>query len=101
MSRKDDLLALCEGKKESYQLVEEILFLEKKLEEIKELPFIKKHPSDPEKQKILPALRAYKELLQQYSNCLKTLEKIVGKDDNGGTSPLREWIEEKMGMKKC
>lgn len=96
MSRKDDLLALCEGKKESYQLVEEILFLEKELEKIKKLPFTKTHPEDPTRQKILPAARQYKDLIQQYNNCLKTLVRIIGKDDSGGTSPLREWVKQKL-----
>lgn len=77
------------------RLVEEVVFLEKNLEELRKLPFIKFNPKDPTKQKATPAAKQYKELLQQYNNTMKLLLKISG-DLNGETeeeSPLRIWLK--------
>jgi len=73
MERKEEIAKLCKDRAEAADLVEEILFLESKLTELKKLPFYKVHPTDNCKQKVLPAAKLYKELLQQYTNCLKLL----------------------------
>ena len=73
-------------------MVDEILFLEVKLTELKKLPFIKVHPTDQTKQKPTPAAKQYKELLQQYTNCIKVLARAGGTDDKDEESPLRKWV---------
>lgn len=75
------------------QIIEEILFIEERLEFLRRLPFLKIDPKNPTKQKATPASRQYKELLQQYTNSLKTLAKISGETGEAEKeSPLREWI---------
>ena len=85
MDRKESLYKIIDGLGENvqllgYSLVDEFLYLEKKLLELRELPFIKVHPDDPTKQKELPARKLYVPLLQQYHLHLKTLLKLVGVD---------------------
>lgn len=74
-------------------LVDEFLFLEKQLDRLKKLPFIKIHPDNPEMLKATPAAKQYRELLQQYTNIIKVLEKFNGDDSEGEESPLRIWVK--------
>ena len=78
------------------QLVEEIVFIEEQLKELKKLPFISVNPKNPAMQKATPASKQYKELLQQYNNSLRLLFRLSG--DIGETeeeSPLRKWLRER------
>lgn len=77
-------------KEENNILLQEKAFLERHLEELKKLPFIKVNPNNPLQQKSTPAGKQYKELLQQYINLVKALEKLSA--DENETSPLREWL---------
>lgn len=98
MSRKEDLLELLPA--ETIVLTEEvvnkILFLEKKMDELKELPFIQVDKKNNMRQRSTPAAKLYKELLQQYTNCVKILEavyrnrKLEGSEEEA--SPLEEWL---------
>lgn len=104
--RKTELLKIiCKAadadRVKAEKLVDEVVFLEKNLEELRLLPFIKINPKDPTKQKATPAAKQYKELLQQYNNTMKLLLKISG-DLNGDPeeeSPLRLWTREHMRKK--
>lgn len=98
--RKKELEKIVGAEKlsEASVLIEEILFIEKKLEELKKLPFIRINPKDPAKQKSTPAARQYREMVQQYNNSLKLLLKISG--DLGEVeedSPLRQWVRMQNG----
>lgn len=93
--RKKELLALCDDKNEVSRLVDEIVFIESKLAEIKILPFYKVHPDDPLRQKVLPVGKLYKELLQQYNSCLKLFASMTGHDMEDEESPLRKWVKER------
>ena len=76
------------------RLVDEVVFIEKQLEELKKLPFIKINPKDPTQQKATPAAKQYKELLQQYNNTMKLLLKISGDlNETEEDSPLRQWLK--------
>lgn len=99
-TRKEELLKLVsksgDEKVKAERLIDEIIFLEARLEELKKLPFIKTNPQDPTKQKSTPAARQYKEFLQQYNNSFKLLLKISGDlGDIEEESPLRKWLKEK------
>ncbi len=74
-------------------LVQQIVKLENELEILKGEPAIKVHPSKPNVSKINPAAKMYKELLQQYINAIKCLDRIARKDEGEEVSPLREWLE--------
>lgn len=78
------------------QLIDEIVFIEEQLVELKKYPFISINPKNPAQQKATPASKQYKELLQQYNNSLRLLFRLAG--DFGeieDESPLRKWLKER------
>lgn len=98
MDRKQELLKAFENVEASKKtiatpLIDEVVFIEKQLVELKKLPFIKVHPQNPTMQKPTAAAKQYKELLQQYNNSIKVLCSMFhkGKDDND-ESPLRMYL---------
>lgn len=101
MSRRDELVAIIP--EESLELVnniiDDVVFLEGRLEELRELPFIQVHPNKPELQRSTPASKQYKEFLQQYINCIKMIEYVIYKEkrlegEEVEESPLRRWFKE-------
>lgn len=101
MSRKDELLKIVP--EESLELVksviDDVIFLEERLTELKKLPFIEVNPKNPMKQRSTPASKLYKEFLQQYINCIKMIEYIIYKEkrlegEELEESPLRKWFRE-------
>ena len=101
MSRRDELVAIVP--EDSLELVssviDDIVFLEERLTELKKLPFIQVHPQDATKQRSTPASKQYKEFLQQYINCIKMIEGVIYRDkrlegDEAEESPLRKWFNE-------
>ena len=61
-----------------YSLVDRMLYLEDRLFELEKLPFIQVHPTNPFKQRELPARKMYIPLLQQYNITIKSILKLVG-----------------------
>lgn len=101
MSRRDDLLKIIpdDSKDLMTPTVDEILYLEERLAELKQLPFIEVNPKNKLQQRSTPAAKLYKELLQQYINCIKSVEYGIYKDkksqaDEVEDSPLRKWFKE-------
>lgn len=96
MSRKDELLK-CFKDSEALPvvtpLIDDVVFIENQLKELKQLPFIRVNPNNPADQKATPASKQYKELLQQYNNCIKILAGLIHKEDGSGESPLREYLK--------
>ena len=101
MNRREELAALIPA--DSLGLVgntlDQIVFHEGRLEELKALPFIQVHYKDPMKQRTTPAAKMYKEFLQQYVNCIKLIEYVIYKDKRLDTeeaeeSPLRKWFKD-------
>ena len=81
-TRRNELLGLLGEDVKASQLVDEIVFIEGRLEELRKLPFIAVNPKNPAQQKATPASKQYKELLQQYNNSLRLLYHLSG--DLGG-----------------
>lgn len=96
MSRKEELLKIFDQVDDSKNiiapLIDDVVFLEEQLQELRKLPFIRVHPQYPDIQKATPAAKQYKELLQQYNNCIKILTGILRKDAAEEESPLRAFI---------
>lgn len=82
------------------QAVEEFVFLENRLTELRKLPFIQIHPKNKKLQKSTPASKQYKGILQQYTNMLKVLSKFAGKDETQQESPLRDWVKKYVDNQK-
>ena len=101
MSRKEELLKIFDQVEDTkgiiLPMIDDVVFLEGQLEQLRKLPFIKVHPDFPELQKPTPAAKQYKELLQQYNNCIKILTSVLRKDAPEEESPLRAFIESRRG----
>lgn len=106
MNRREELVKIVPA--ESLELVssvlDDIIFLEGRLEELKKLPFIEVNPKNPMKQRATPAAKQYKEFLQQYINCVKMIESVIYRDkrlegDEVEESPLRKWFRENADTK--
>lgn len=101
MDRKSELMSLLKNGAEddikAKRLIDELVFLEDRMEELRQYPFISVNPNNPAQQKPTAASKQYKEFLQQYNNSLRLLLRITG--DIGGEieeeSPLRKWIRER------
>lgn len=96
-NRADELNELCAELDDSAkiavsQLIEELVFLEQRLRELRQYPFICVNKANPIQQKPTPAAKQYKEFLQQYNNCVKILLSVTGKEGSTETSPLREYL---------
>ena len=98
LTRKEVLLKTCtgldeNGKAATVRLIGEMLFLEDRLTELKRQPFLSINPKNPAQQRQTAAAKQYKELLQQYTNCVKILLKATGGEAAEEESPLRTWIK--------
>jgi len=107
MSRYEELVAIIP--EESLDLVksavDDVVFLEERLTELKKLPFIEVNPKNAMKQRSTPASKLYKEFLQQYINCIKMIEGVIYRDkrlegDEAEESPLRKWFRENADTRK-
>ena len=94
--RKAELLKIFENVEDTrgiiLPLIDDVVFLEAQLDYLRTLPFIRVSTQDPSLQKATPASKQYKELLQQYNNCIKILTGIVRKDGSEEVSPLRAYL---------
>lgn len=96
MNRKDELIHIFDqiddAKGVILPLIDDVVFLEEHLQELRKLPFIRINPKNPADQKVTAAAKQYKELLQQYNNCIKILTGVLRKDSIEEESPLRAFI---------
>ncbi len=100
MDRKAELLQVIPADSLQFvgDVIDEIVFLEERLEELKQLPFIQVHTKNKSVQRATPAAKQYKEFLQQYINCIKLIESVVYRDKkltktDVEDSPLRKWFK--------
>ena len=96
MDRKQELLKIFDQIEDTKDvimpMIDDVVFLEGQLQMLRKLPFIRVNPQDPSQQKPTPAAKQYKELLQQYNNCIKILTGILRKDAAEEESPLRAFL---------
>lgn len=102
MSRKTELEEIVysddlKSKALYCDLIEEIIFIENQLTELKKLPFISINPKNNMQQRTTPAAKQYKELFQQYTNALKILAHATGEDMGEEESPLRAFAKQRLG----
>lgn len=99
MNRKKELANLFKGLDEQNiirPMIDDVVFLEDQLKELKKLPFIRVNPDNPAEQKPTAAAKQYKEFLQQYNNCIKILISVLNKNEVVEDSPLRQFLKEKL-----
>lgn len=95
--RREQLLSTCAGMDEAgkvltRKIVDEMVFLEGRLDDLRTLPQIDVNPKNPARQRQTVAFKQYKELLQQYTNCVKVMLKVTGSADVEEESPLRTFL---------
>ena len=100
VGRVDELSGIFEGIGEDLQkiirpLITETAYLERELDTLRGLPKLRVHPKDPQRQQTTPAAKLYKELLQQYTNCIKVLTAVLIKNAPEEESPLRQWLADR------
>ena len=83
-------------KKVMQPTVENMVYLEFQMDELRKLPFIKINPNNPQMQKATVAAKMFKEFYQQYLNAVKVVERVAKSDEKAEISPLREWIINKL-----
>ena len=96
MDRREELRKLVQKTNATavYPLIDNMIYLEGELERLKQLPMIRVDDNNPERQKATAAAKLYKEFLQQYTNCVKVIAKVIGDDGTEEESPLRRWAKE-------
>jgi hypothetical protein len=97
MGRSEELHQIFEGIDENQNkivsaLIDEAVFVEGQLTELKKYPFIKFHPQNPNLQKVTAAGKQYRDYLQTYTNIIDKLCRIYGKDETEEESPLRAFL---------
>ena len=106
MSRRDDLIKIIGDDARNIKMIDYVLGLEDRIDLLDEndkngsAPFYSINPNNPNMQRVNPTFKAYKELLQQYTNCYKALFKINDAEENKDESPLRKWANSKNANSK-
>ena len=76
------------------ELIEEVVFLEDQMKELKKLPFISVHPLNPGMQKSTAAAKLYKECSQSYMNAIRILLSILRKTESSEQNELLQKLQE-------
>ncbi len=98
MTRAEELHGVFKDLDESKKiivsnLIDEVVFLEGQMTELKKHPLIKYHPTNPDLQKITAAGKQYREFLQTYTNIIDKLCKYCGTEEGAEDSPLRAFLK--------
>lgn len=76
-------------------LLDDIAFLEERMEELKKMPFIRIHPKDPTKQKVTKAAKLYKEHSQSYMNAIRMVYSMINGHEIEEDPVQSFWSKEK------
>lgn len=83
-------LALVDG------IIDEVVFCECEMEELRNLPFVVTKPGDPSRQKSTPAARLYKQHQAAYSNNIRILLNVLRKVESDAADDLSKRLKEYM-----
>jgi hypothetical protein len=100
-TRAAELLPLVHDDPVLQHVVREMIYIERRLAEVKALPQIRVNPSDPSKQKATAAAKQYKELLSQYATMVRIVMKYSDADKGDDESPLRQWMRRYHDEMEC
>lgn len=76
------------------KLIDEVVYLEDQMKQLKQLPFIAIHPEKPQLQKLTPAAKLYKECSQSYMNAIRILVNVLRKVEASAQDDLLKMLEE-------
>lgn len=99
MDRKETLLNIFKDVEESKRilvlpLIDDVVYLENQLSKLRDLPKIRIHPKNPERQETTPAGKMYKEYMQSYINAIKTLQTTLSRYTQEEQDAFEKWLEE-------
>ncbi len=97
--RKSELMQIFANIDESERklivpLINEAEFLEERIAELRKLPFVEHHPNNPDRIRITPAARQYKEHVASYSNIIRILLNTLRKTETDEQNELLRRLEE-------
>ena len=75
-------------------LIHEAEFLEKRLTELRSLPFIEHHPNNPDRVRTTAAAKQYKEHIAAYSNIIRILLNTLRKTETDEQNELLRRLED-------
>lgn len=75
-------------------LLEDIVFMEARLCELRKLPHLRVHPKNPARQEVTPAGKQYKETMQSYLNAVKVILTALNRNDTSAADELISKLEE-------
>ena len=93
MSRPEELKAFFKNidddkKQLAFETIDEYCFFRDRIEELKQLPYIRVSKSNPERQELTPAAKLIKEYSQAIDNKRKTLLTILYRVENSAADEL-------------
>lgn len=99
MTRREQLDAIFKNVDENERelvdrLIGEVAFLEDKMEELRALPFVAFHPTNPARQKTTAAAKLYKECSQSYMNAIRILAGVLRKVESTEEDALMRRLDE-------
>lgn len=105
MDRKEQVLKLFESENSETLIlldpaINQLIFLEQKLEELRKLPFHRISEKNPAIQKLTPVYKEYIGLSQAYTNILKVVNSALGIESDTSESPLRIYMKERLNERK-
>lgn len=75
------------------RLIDEVVFIEAQLSELKKLPLIRVHPKDNSKQEITSSGKLYKDMTATYMNAVRILCSLLNKSGGDDYDPVKEFLE--------
>lgn len=84
----EDQRELCD------RLIDEVIFLERRMTALRELPFIRIHPDDPSRQKVTAAAKLYKECSQSYMNAIRILIGVLKNANSSDADELARMLSD-------
>lgn len=75
-------------------LLDEVVFMEERLLNLRQLPLISIHPKKPSLQRYTPAAKQYKETMQSYMNAIRILCSVLAKTEPSAQDELLKRLEE-------
>ena len=75
-------------------LLDEVVFMEERLLNLRQLPLISVHPKNPALQRYTPAAKQWKETMQSYMNAIRILCGVLAKTEPSAQDELLKRLEE-------
>ena len=99
MTRREELNEIFKNVEENQRqlvsrLLDEVVFLEERMSELKKLPFVSVNPKNPAQQRMTPAAKLYKECTQSYMNAIRILCSLLHKIESSAQDDLLRLLED-------